>query len=114
MRATVQVARGPDAQAALDQWRARPAAGRRALVIEGAFDPLVVPADLPVLRLAAGCVCCLGQVPLRVGLVRLLRAERPAELLLLLASDAHLPRVRALLADGSLGVACEVDSLVDC
>jgi hypothetical protein len=110
MRATVVAARGSDAQAALDAWWARPATGRRALAVEAAFAPLDLPPDLPVLRLAAGCVCCLGQVPLRVGLLRLLRAERPAELLLLLASDAHLPRVAALLADGSLGVRFEVNA----
>ena len=51
----------------------------------------------------------MGQVPLRVALVRSVRALHPEHVLLLLASGAHLDRVRALLADGSLGVRFELD-----
>jgi hypothetical protein len=54
-------------------------------------------------------VCCIGQVPLRVTLGRLVRAHRPDDMLLLLASAEHLPRVRALLADGSLGVRFDLE-----
>jgi hypothetical protein len=44
-----------------------------------------------------------------VTLVRSVRALRPEYALLLLANDAHLDRVRALLAEGSLGVRFELD-----
>jgi hypothetical protein len=59
--------------------------------------------------MGAGCVCCMGQVPLRVGLTRMVRALRPDVVLLVLASGEHLARVRALLADGSLGVRFELE-----
>lgn len=62
-----------------------------------------MPDNVEVVRLAAGCVCCIGQVALRVALVRALRTHRPDAVLLLLASADHLPRVRALLDDGRLG-----------
>jgi hypothetical protein len=59
--------------------------------------------------LAAGCVCCIGQLPLKVALIRVLRIERPRSLLLLVAGPEHLPRVRALLADGTLGVKLRIE-----
>jgi hypothetical protein len=39
----------------------------------------------------------------------MVRALRPEVVLLVLASGEHLARVRALLADGSLGVRFELD-----
>ncbi len=109
MRATVVVAdpRAPDAIAA---WLAATQGERRAAFIEGLAATIELPDDLAVTRLAAGCVCCLGQVTLRVGVVRTVRNARPDALLLVLSSGAHVPRVRALLADGSLGVRFEVEA----
>lgn len=109
MRAAVRVAAPAEQQAHLDRWLAAVAVGRRAVVAESAFAPLVAPDDVPLARLAPGCVCCVGQVPLRVTLGRLVRAHRPQDILLLLATADHLPRVRALLADGSLGVRFELE-----
>lgn len=103
MRATVLVA-GPAVQTAVDAWLSATVSARRAVFIEGAFARLELPPDVSVTRLAAGCVCCQGQVPLRVGLTRAVRTQRPAELLLVLSQGEHLGRVRALLGDGSLGV----------
>ena len=108
MRATVIVGAG-DAQPAVDAWLAATSGSRRAVLIEGAFSALDVPPGVPVTRLGAGCVCCMGQVPLRVGLTRMVRALRPDVVLLVLASGEHLARVRALLADGSLGVRFELE-----
>ena len=102
MRATVRE-RGGDAQQLADAWLATHAGERCAVIVEGAFVPLEAPGTA-VERLAGGCPCCLGQVPLRVALVRLVRAVRPDALLLLLSGGDHAERVRALLADGSLGV----------
>lgn len=108
MRATVIVDTG-GVQPAVDAWLAATSASRRAILIEGAFSALDVPPGLPVTRMGAGCVCCMGQVPLRVGLTRMVRALRPDVVLLVLASGEHRARVQALLADGSLGVRFELD-----
>lgn len=104
VQVTLQVARDAAArQAALDAWLVV-APAPRAVIAEGALVNLAAPDDVEVVRLAAGCPCCLGLVPLRVSLTRLLRSVRPRALLLLVADDAHLPRLRALLTSGELGV----------
>jgi hypothetical protein len=108
MRASVQVDDG-STQRLIDAWLQAHAGQRRAILLEGLFAPVEVPADVPLERLAGGCVCCLGQVPLRVALVRLVRALRPETLLLVLAGGDHAARVKALLADGSLGVRFTVE-----
>jgi hypothetical protein len=95
-------------QDAVDDWLALPASGPRAVVTEGSFTPLAVPDEVAVTRLASGCVCCVGQLPLRVTLARLIRAGR-SDLLLLLASGAHLPLVRSMLTDGSLGLKLQLE-----
>jgi hypothetical protein len=103
VQVTLQVARDAAVrQAALDAWLAV-APAPRAVIAEGALVSLAVPDDVDIVRLAAGCPCCLGLVPLRVALTRLLRSVRPRALLLLVADDAHLPRLRVLLDSGDLG-----------
>ena len=110
MKATVIVGAGDgDTQPSVDAWLAETSGARPAILIEGAFSALDAPPGVPVTRLGAGCVCCMGQVPLRVGLTRMVRAQLPDVVLLVLASGEHLARVRALLADGSLGVRFEVN-----
>lgn len=107
MHASVRVAAG-DAQQLIDRWLAA-TAGRRAVLVEGAFQALDVPADVTLARLPRGCVCCVGLVPLRVGVTRAVRAVRPDALLLVLSTDGHLQRVRELLSSGDLGIQAEVD-----
>jgi G3E family GTPase len=107
MRARVLV--GTDGQRAVDAWLAETASARRAIIVEGVFLGIEAPADVPVTSLASGCVCCLGQLPLRVSLVRLVRSLRPEAILLVLSGGEHAARVRALLADGSLGVRFDVE-----
>jgi len=103
VQVTVRVARdAAGRQAALDAWLAS-APAPRAVIAEGALAALAAPDDVEVVRLAAGCPCCLGLVPLRVTLARLLRARRPRALLLLVAGDTHLPRLHAMLSAGELG-----------
>lgn len=109
MRATVLVD-GDGAQRAIAAWLAATQGLRRAAFVEGLTAAPDLPEDVPVTRLAAGCVCCLGQVPLRVGIVRAVRSARPQALLLVLAGGEHEQRVRALLADGSLGVRFSVEA----
>jgi hypothetical protein len=108
MKASVVVG-GADVQRTLDEWLAANAALRRAVLVEGSFSVLDLPPEVPLARLGAGCVCCMGQVPLRVGLTRMVRSVRPDAVLLVLAYGEHLARVRALLADGSLGVRFELE-----
>ena len=109
MRAEIRVAAPAEQQGQLNDWLAAAREGRRAVIAESNFTPLEAGDDIAIARLAPGCVCCVGQVPLRVTLTRTLRAHRPDSVLLLLATADHLPRVRALLADGSLGVKFEVE-----
>jgi len=103
LRVTLVCARAAAAQQALTAWLEQAPAAPRAVIVEGALFAFDAAADVSVVRLAAGCVCCLGLVPLRVSLTRLLRSVRPRSLLLIVASDEHLPRLRALLASGDLG-----------
>jgi hypothetical protein len=108
----VSVAHGAGAagqQALLDAWlRVTPAvAGGRAVLAEGAWLSLHAPDDVPMVRLPAGCVCCVGAVTLRVALTRLLRATRPAQVLLLLARAEHRDRLPAQLAAHIQGVAVD-------
>jgi G3E family GTPase len=109
MRAEVAVAAGAKQQHALEGWLHRHPYGRRAVIAENAFGPLVAPPDVPLLRLTAGCVCCVGVVPLRVGIARIVRTHRPDDLLLLVGSGDHVARVRSLLTDGSLGARFDVE-----
>lgn len=105
---TLRTARGQAAQqTALDAWldARRAAADGRALAViaEGAFYELACPAGVALVRLAPGCACCTNEVPLRTTLVRIVRAHRPAELLLLITADQHLDRVRRLMRAVPLG-----------
>ncbi len=57
-------------------------------------DPL--PAWLTVTRVAPGCICCTGNLTMRVTLNRALR-RHPERLYIGLASSAHLPQIRQFL-----------------
>jgi hypothetical protein len=105
---TIQAERGAAAQqAALRDWlatqadlsyqdREQPVA---AVIAEGVFTALSAPAGVVIEQIAAGCVCCVGQIALRVTLTRVLRKHRPTTLLLLLASGEHIDRVRRMLQE---------------
>jgi hypothetical protein len=75
-----------------------------AIILEGLADgnsPLVYDesagAQLQVLRIAPGCLCCAGNLVLRVTLNRLLRRP-PAQLFIGLADATHVDRLRTMLA----------------
>lgn len=74
-----------------------------AVIIEGLAEPNSPLADpnaaLPVtiLRIAPGCLCCAGNLVLRVTLNRLLRRP-PARLFISLADATHVGQLRALLS----------------
>jgi hypothetical protein len=71
-----------------------------ALILEGLptgadqFDSLPHPPHIA--RIALGCICCTGNLPMRVTLDRSLR-KRPERLFIGLASTEHLPAIEAFL-----------------
>jgi hypothetical protein len=73
-----------------------------ALILEGipdGLDPLErfqANSDIRISRIAAGCVCCTGNLTLRVTLNRILR-RAPQRLYLSLATVTHLEQVRRFL-----------------
>ncbi|MGZ8291060.1 MAG: GTPase [Telluria sp.] len=74
-------------------------AGRSAVILEGLPDPrsILTPSDtLHIDRIAPGCVCCTGNLVLRVTLNRVLR-RRPERLYIGLASTEHLDQLRSWL-----------------
>lgn len=93
---------GPSAAAREAAIGARLQAGQGGLVaviLEGLPDPrsLLTPSDsLEIHRIAPGCVCCTGNLVLRVTLNRVLR-RRPAQLYIGLASTEHLDQLRSWL-----------------
>ncbi|MCC2971310.1 GTP-binding protein [Massilia sp. IC2-476] len=82
---------------------AQPAAPDRfnAVILEGlASGSSSIPTDSSVrlVRLAAGCVCCTGNLVLRVTLNRLLR-QGPERLFIGVASSEHLDQLRSWLQE---------------
>lgn len=77
-----------------------PAQAMSAVILEGlgvATTPLESGPGLQVVRIAPGCLCCDGNLVLRVTLNRLLR-QRPERLFIGLASSEHLDQLRSWLA----------------
>lgn len=73
---------------------------RIAVLLEGLPDghPLLAPGPaLAIARTAPGCLCCTGNLVMRVTLGRLLR-PRPDRLYIAVASEEHLESLRALLS----------------
>jgi G3E family GTPase len=69
----------------------RPAGERRAVLLTEAGEAsLPAMPDVTVVAAEPGCICCVGQVSLRVALTRLLREARPQRLYLELGEPAHL------------------------
>ncbi len=70
-----------------------------ALILEGLPDarsPLTAVAGLRIARIAPGCICCSGNLTMRVTLNRLLR-QRPQRLFISLATSTHLAAIRRFL-----------------
>ena len=78
-----------------------------AVILEGLADGnsnLVSSAatGLHVQRIAPGCLCCAGNLVLRVTLNRLLRRP-PAQLYISLANAEHVDQLRSMLLDAPYG-----------
>lgn len=72
-----------------------------ALLLEGlpnGSSPLdtLAASGFHIARIAPGCLCCTGNLTMRVTLNRILR-QAPDRLYIGLATDFHLERIRALL-----------------
>jgi hypothetical protein len=84
-----------------------PAAAQSAVILEGLADansPLVSSPEtgLNVQRIAPGCLCCAGNLVLRVTLNRLLRRP-PAQLFISLANAEHVDQLRSMLLQAPYG-----------
>jgi len=82
---------------------AQPAAPDRfnAVVLEGlasGSSPIPDLTSVRLIRLAPGCICCAGNLVLRVTLNRLLR-QGPERLFIGVASSEHLDQLRSWLQD---------------
>jgi G3E family GTPase len=97
--------------------RARPPAERIAVLLteRGEAAPPGL-ANATVVAAEPGCVCCVGQMSLRVALTRLLRETRPERVYIELAEPAHLARALATLRSPWLAPVldiAEVDGVAD-
>jgi hypothetical protein len=102
-RAAVREAAIASALAAAAPTPVRPAA----VILEGLADansPLESTPEtgLHVLRIAPGCLCCAGNLVLRVTLNRLLRRP-PAQLFISLANAEHVDQLRSMLLEAPYG-----------
>ncbi|WP_377703265.1 GTPase [Pseudoduganella sp. UC29_71] len=102
-RAAVREAAIASALAAAAPTPVRPAA----VILEGLADansPLESAPEtgLQVLRIAPGCLCCAGNLVLRVTLNRLLRRP-PAQLFISLANAEHVDQLRSMLLEAPYG-----------
>lgn len=74
--------------------------GAQAIILEGLASGLSPLADLApdqtVARIAPGCLCCTGNLVLRVTLNRLLR-QRPRRIFVGVADSGHLDQLRSWL-----------------
>lgn len=76
-----------------------------AIILEGLpsgtspLDELATDATgFQLVRIAPGCLCCTGNLTMRVTLNRMLR-KKPSRLYIGLASAVHLPQIIAFLSD---------------
>lgn len=75
---------------------------RTTLILEGLPDgatpfPEPLPPQWTVMRIAPGCICCSGNLTVRVTLNRALR-QHPDRLFIGVANPAHLPQIRLFLS----------------
>ena len=94
-RAIAARLRQPDAAAS-----AGTPAGLQAVILEGIASgnsPLdTLPPNAQLARIAPGCLCCTGNLVLRVTLNRMLR-QRPERLFIGVADSEHLDQLRSWL-----------------
>jgi len=82
------------------QYPATPRSDGAAVILEGLPDGNVMleaSDHLLISRIAPGCLCCAGNLVMRVTLNRLLR-QRPARLFIGIADTTHLDQLRSWLS----------------
>jgi hypothetical protein len=99
-RAAATLVRGATAGAREQAIASRLASGgATAVILEGLPSgniSLVPSSSLAIARIAPGCLCCAGNLVLRVTLNRLLR-QRPSRLFIGVANSEHLDQLRSWL-----------------
>lgn len=100
--------------AALATMAAAQSAAQSAVILEGLADansPLISSPEtgLNVQRIAPGCLCCAGNLVLRVTLNRLLRRP-PAQLFISLANAEHVDQLRSMLQQAPYGDLLDLDT----
>lgn len=74
-----------------------------ALILEGLasgtanLETAAAAANFPLVRVAPACMCCIGNLTLRVHLNRILRTA-PERIYISLASDEHIAQIRSFLS----------------
>jgi hypothetical protein len=103
-RASVSLVTGPTPaareQAIACLLSSGPAVASTAVILEGLADAssqLAPDSHLSVARIAGGCLCCAGNLVLRVTLNRLLR-QQPDRIVIGVGSSDHLDQLRSWLA----------------
>lgn len=90
-----------------------------ALILEGLasgkaeLETMAAEADFPLARVAPACMCCVGNLTLRVHLNRMLRPA-PQRLYISLASDEHLEKIRAFLSAPPYDGLLTLEDTIDC
>lgn len=91
----------------------RPVGERRAVLLtEAGAVALPESANVTVVAAEPGCICCVGQVSLRVALTRLLREAQPQRLYLELGEPAHLAASLRTLRNPWLAPVIEIAEVV--
>lgn len=92
---------------------------RTAVILEGiasgssAIDTLAARDTLQIHRIAPGCMCCVGNLTLRVTLNRILR-NPPQRLFISLATATHLTQLRGFLTDAPYDALLTLTEVKDC
>jgi G3E family GTPase len=87
--------------------------GQQAVIVEGGPGNLIAPAGVELVQLAPGCVCCVGQLPLRVTVARMLRLVKPVRLWIEVTTGEHLPELRRQLNGPGFAGAVEIINAPD-
>lgn len=78
----------------------KPDGARWALLTQPRLQPIEPGGpEVSIHTAPSGCACCVGNVPFRVALTRLMRGARPNALIVELGALDHIDRVRQMFAD---------------
>ncbi len=78
----------------------RPAGARWAVLLQPRLMPIEPDSsDVSIQSTPPGCACCVGNVPFRVALTRLIRDSHPDGLIVELGASDHLEQVQRMFSD---------------